>query len=51
MKRGWLTALSGRPHAVGVLLGLAWWLWLSPSILGLLIGLASVLWAAKGRAT
>jgi hypothetical protein len=31
------------PHAVGCVVGLAWWLWLSPSALGLAIVLMSVL--------
>ena len=39
------------PHATGVTLGLAWWLWLSPSVLGLGIALASVLAAGRERMT
>ena len=41
--------LARWPHAPGVVLGLAWWLWLSPSVLGLVIALASVLAAVRGR--
>lgn len=37
------------PHITGVLIGLAWWLWLSPSIVGLGIALASVLAAGHSR--
>jgi hypothetical protein len=32
------------PHVCGVCLGLAWWLWLSPSAVGLLIVLAVLSW-------
>jgi len=39
------------PHALGVVLGLAWWLWLSPSVLGLGIALASVWPPADKRMT
>ncbi|MEQ8787708.1 MAG: hypothetical protein RIC55_15500 [Pirellulaceae bacterium] len=35
------------PHAVGVLVGLAWWLWLTPSLLGWCIVLASVVSALR----
>lgn len=35
------------PHAVGVLVGLAWWLWLTPSLLGWAIVLASVVTALR----
>jgi hypothetical protein len=34
--------LIRRPYAIGVLAGVAWWLWLSPSALGLLLALASL---------
>ena len=37
------------PHVVGTLLGLAWWLWLSPSILGLGIALVCVIAAGLDR--
>jgi hypothetical protein len=38
------------PYALGVLLGLAWWLWLWPSVLGLVGAAASVVLAiASGR--
>jgi hypothetical protein len=30
------------PHAIGVLLGLAWWIWLAPSVLGLCIAAANI---------
>jgi hypothetical protein len=39
--------LVGSPRLAGVLLGLAWWLWLSPSILGWLIVLLSLVPAAR----
>jgi hypothetical protein len=35
------------PHAVGVLAGLAWWLWLTPSALGWLVVLVSVVAALR----
>jgi hypothetical protein len=35
------------PHAVGVLVGLAWWLWLTPSLLGWGIVLLSVISAIR----
>ena len=48
LRRGRLTGVLRRwPHAAGAVLGLAWWLWLTPSVLGLGIALASVL--AAGR--
>ncbi len=39
----WLTKW---PHAAGVVVGLAWWLWLSPSVLGWLIVAVSLAAAA-----
>jgi hypothetical protein len=36
-----------KPHALGVLIGLAWWLWLAPSILGWVIVLVSILGALR----
>ncbi len=36
-----------KPHALGVLLGLAWWLWLAPSLLGWAIVLVSILGALR----
>ncbi len=48
--RGTLTETLRRwPHATGLVLGLAWWLWLSPSIVGLGIALASISIAARQR--
>ncbi len=47
----WTDTLRHWPHAIGVVLGLAWWLWLSPSVLGLGIALVSVLAAGRGRMT
>lgn len=40
------------PHVFGVLLGLAWWLWLTPSLLGWVIVLVSVVsaWRLPWRA-
>ncbi|MFV1964082.1 MAG: hypothetical protein ACC628_01570 [Pirellulaceae bacterium] len=35
------------PYAAGVLFGIAWWLWLSPSLLGLVIILVSVIGAFR----
>jgi hypothetical protein len=47
---GKLTATLRRwPHVTGVALGLAWWLWLSPSFLGLGIVLGCVLAAGRAR--
>jgi hypothetical protein len=47
LRRGTLAPMPERwPHAAGVVLGLAWWLWLVPSVLGLGIALASVLTAS-----
>ena len=37
------------PRIAGVTLGLAWWLWLSPSVLGLGIAVASVLLPLRNR--
>jgi hypothetical protein len=40
----WLgDALEAHPHVLGVLAGLAWWLWLAPSFMGWIILLASLL--------
>jgi hypothetical protein len=36
-KGGWGDYLASCPQLVGVLVGLAWWLWLTPSILGWVI--------------
>ena len=45
-----LAALPWRwPYATGMALGLAWWLWLSPSVLGLGIVLGCVLAAGRAR--
>ncbi|MEN6451545.1 MAG: hypothetical protein ABFC96_13720 [Thermoguttaceae bacterium] len=41
---------TSRPALAGVLLGLAWWLWLSPSAVGLLVALASAAGAVRRRA-
>ncbi len=38
---------SGYPHALLAALGLAWWLWLNPSIVGLLIVMLSVYLAIR----
>ena len=36
LRRGtWAAILKGRPYAVGIAAGLAWWCWLWPSVLGL----------------
>lgn len=35
------------PHALGVVVGLAWWLWLSPSVFGLLLALVCALGSLK----
>lgn len=43
LRRGWVAALLRQwPAAAGVVLGLAWWLWLSPSVLGWAIVLTSL---------
>lgn len=43
LRRGLLVEVFRRwPQAIGVLAGLAWWLWLSPSVLGLLLVAACV---------
>jgi hypothetical protein len=43
LRRGRLVEWFTRwPHAIGVAAGLAWWLWLSPSILGWGIVLVSL---------
>jgi hypothetical protein len=43
-RRHWLGDLPvGHPQLIGVLLGLAWWLWLTPSIVGWAIILFSLL--------
>jgi hypothetical protein len=44
MRRGLPVAdwLRRWPQPLGVMLGLAWWLWLSPSLLGLLLALVSL---------
>jgi hypothetical protein len=48
--RGTLTETLRRwPHATGLVLGLAWWLWLSPSVVGLGIVLASISIAGRQR--
>ncbi len=41
--------ILAHPHAVGVIFGLAWWLWLVPSVLGLVIALACTLAAGRQR--
>jgi hypothetical protein len=47
-RRGLLAAAFARwPQAVGVLFGLAWWLWLEPSMLGWAIVLASLIAAVR----
>ncbi|MEN6457671.1 MAG: hypothetical protein ABFC63_01970 [Thermoguttaceae bacterium] len=48
-RRGWLRPLTRRPWAAGLMLGVAWWLWLSPSALGLLIALVCGLVAVRRR--
>jgi hypothetical protein len=48
--KGWLIPwLDRRPHAVVAMLGLAWWLWLVPSVLGLAVATVSVLAAGRKR--
>jgi hypothetical protein len=42
-------ALRRWPYAAGVALGLAWWFWLSPSVLGLVIVLGCVFAAGRTR--
>ena len=51
LRRGtWPTILKDRPYAVGIAAGLAWWCWLSPSILGLTLSvLMIVCWLAHRR--
>jgi hypothetical protein len=50
IRHGVLVRLLNRwPHAGGVLVGLAWWLWLWPSALGGLIVLASVASAIRSN--
>ena len=47
---GRLTATLRRwPHASGVALGVAWWLWLWPSVVGLGIVLGCILAAGRQR--
>jgi hypothetical protein len=50
LMRGILTENLFRwPCAAGTIVGLAWWLWLSPSIVGLGIALVSVFGAGRSR--
>jgi len=37
------------PHAVGVILGLAWWLWLTPSVVGLLVAVGCALHSTRSN--
>jgi hypothetical protein len=46
--RWWQHVVAWR-HAIGVALGVAWWLWLSPAALGWLIAAASLLAAYRQR--
>ena len=44
LRRGTLSQCFARwPHAFGIVLGLAWWLWLWPGVIGLLIVLLVLL--------
>ena len=48
MRRGdFLALVQRRPHTAGVLVGLAWWLWLWPSAFGWVVVLASVVDAIR----
>src|SRR5262249_30900287 len=38
-----MDALRRWPHLAGVLVGLAWWLWLAPSIVGLALAIFCIL--------
>ncbi|MCW0295071.1 hypothetical protein NIL11_27015, partial [Klebsiella pneumoniae] len=43
VRLGLTSTLTNRwPHALGVVAGLAWWLWLTPSILGWVLVLLSL---------
>jgi hypothetical protein len=43
-RRGWITDFFfGHPQLAGVLVGLAWWLWLTPSLFGWIIVIVSLI--------
>jgi hypothetical protein len=46
-RRRGLTMLQRWPHAVGLLIGLAWWWWLHPSVVGLAIAGGNVAWGLR----
>jgi hypothetical protein len=49
LRAGWLGEMFRRwPHAVGVLIGVIWWLWLWPSPIGLLLVFVSAATALRG---
>jgi hypothetical protein len=48
-RRAWNDRLAAHPHVAWLLLGIAWWLFLSPSVLGVMIILLTVVHAIYRR--